>query len=179
MKNRILAILILLLMSACAELVKTAPNWSDDLPQYSYFYNEYQRDSINSKIQPLDQYLTWVERFYHGWELYPNGWNTIKQDLLQRITDQAFASEVAQKMDDLGLSISQEWAKNNDTRIINTRHVSIWGNALVKSLQHGETLEIIARINADVQDLVLKNISADLITENRFYAEDDIFKDIN
>lgn len=179
MKTRILAILMVVLMPACAVLVKTVPDWSDDLPQYGYFYDEYKRDSVNSKIQPLDQYLTWVERFYHGWELYPNGWNTIKHDLLLRIADPAVAHEVAQKMDDLGLSISQEWAKNNDTRIINTRHVSIWGNALLKSLEHGETLDIIARINADVQDLILKNISADLITENRFYAEDDIFKDIN
>ncbi len=155
------------------------PVWPDDLPKYTYFIGEYQRDSVNTNTQTLDQYLTWVKRFYQGWELYPSGWNSIKQDLLLRIKDPILAGEVKDKMDDLGLSISREWAKSNDTRAINTRHVSIWGNALLKSLQQGETLQIIERITADVQDLIGKKISADVITENRFYAEEDIFKDVN
>jgi hypothetical protein len=179
MKIRILAILIITGLPACGTLMAKDPVWSDDLPRYAYFFNEYQRDSINTNVQTLEQYLAWVQRFYSGWELYPSGWNSIKGDLLLRIKDPALAGEVNNKMDDLGLSISREWAKNNDTRVINTRHVSIWGNALLKSLQQGETLEVIARITADVQDLIGKKITADAITENRFYAEEDIFKDVN
>lgn len=179
MKTRFLAILIIVVLPACGTLMAKDPIWPDDLPRYAYFFNEYQRDVVNTNSQTLDQYLTWVMRFYHGWELYPSGWNNIKQDLLFRIKDPALANEVKDKMDNLGLSISREWAKNNDTRVINTRHVSIWGNALLKSLQQGETLQIIERITADVRDLIGKKISADVITENRFYAEEDIFKDVN
>lgn len=179
MKIRLLAILMIMVLPACGTIMTKNQVWPDDLPRYDYFFNEYQRDSVNTNTQTLDQYLTWVKRFYQGWELYPSGWNNIKQDLLLRIKDPVLAGEVKEKMDDLGLSISREWAKNNDSRVINTRHVSIWGNALLKSLQQGETLEIIERITADVHDLIAKKISADVITENRFYAEEDIFKDVN
>ncbi|MBD9356289.1 hypothetical protein [Methylomonas albis] len=123
MKIRILAIFIIMVLPACGILIAKDPAWSDDLPKYAYFFNEYQRDSINTNVQTLEQYLTWVQRFYNGWELYPSGWNSIKQDLLLRINDPALAGEVNNKMDDLGLSISSEWAKNNDTRVINIAYV--------------------------------------------------------
>jgi hypothetical protein len=179
MKIQLLAILIIMVFPACGILSTKDSMWPDDLPRYEYFLQEYQRDLVNTNTQNLDQYLTWVTRFYHGWELYPSGWNNIKHDLLLRIKDPQLAKDVNDKMDDLGLSISREWAKNNDTRVINTRHVSIWGNALLKSLEKGETLQIIERIASDVQDLIGKKISADVITENRFYVEEDIFKDVN
>ena len=168
-----------MVLTACGTLPVKGPIWPAELPKYDYFLNLYQRDTVNASIQPQDQYLSWVIRFYQGWELYPKGWNDITQDVLLSIKAPALAGDVKDKMVGLGLSIAGEWAKNNETRIINTRHVAIWGNALLKSLQQGETLEIIDRVAADVQDLISKRISADVITENRFYVEEDIFKEVN
>jgi hypothetical protein len=179
MQIRRLIWLLIFAVSGCADYQIKESAWSNELPPEEYFLKSYMRDSINSNLQPFDQYLTWIKRFYQGWEVYPNGWNNVTQDLLHKIKDPVALEEIKQQMDRLGKSISGEWAKNNATRRINTQHVSIWGNALLKSVEYGETSKILDRITADVDDLLGNRISADVITENRFYIEEDIFKDIN
>jgi hypothetical protein len=179
MQKHLLLIILIMILPACATLQSNQALWSADLPAQEYFVNEFQRDTVNHQQQTLDQYLTWVTRFYEGTELYPKGWNHITQALLLRITEAEQANEVKDKMQRLGLLISGEWAKNNQTRLINTRHVSIWGNALIKSLEQGETLELLARVSADVDDLLAQRLAADAITEGRFYAEEDVLDYIN
>ena len=174
--RRLFLVIILAALQACSANQATETAWPDELPPHEYFLNLYQQDSTNNNIQNLDQYMTWVIRFYQGSELYPNGWNSVTQTLLLGIKDLESANGVEDKMARLGLLISGEWAKNNSTRLINTRHISIWGNALLKSLEHGETLELIDRVTADVEDLLASRISSDVITENRFYAEEDILQ---
>ena len=175
MPLRYLFLAIIIALPACAANNVKEPSWPNELPPHDDFLYLYLQDSTNNNIQNLDQYMTWVIRFYQGWELYPNGWNNVTQELLLRINAPDLANEIKEKMDRLGFLISGEWAKNNKTRIINTRHVSIWGNALMKSLEHGETLELIDRITIDVEDLLASRISPEIITEDRFYAEEDIF----
>ncbi|AEG01882.1 hypothetical protein [Methylomonas methanica] len=172
-------ILGILLLPACATVQENDTDWPAQLPPHGYFLRSYQGDAINAGLQPLAQYLLWVKRFYRGWELYPSGWENVTRDLLLRVKQPELADEIEEKMGRLGLVISAEWAKNNRTRLINSRHVSIWGNALLKSLEQGETLQILERVAADVDDLLHHRISADVITASRFYAEDDIFIDIN
>ncbi len=176
---RLFLLVMMLAVCGCAATPAKSPAWSEALPAEDYFLIVYQQDGANSSRQNLDDYLNWVQRFYQGWELYPNGWNAITAALLQRLADPEVAAAVQDKMAGLGLLIGAEWAKNNQTRSINTRHVSIWGNALLKSLAQGETLLLLDKVSADVDDLLGKRISADVITEDRFYAEEDIFKNIN
>lgn len=177
--RRLTWLLIFAVVSGCADYQIKESAWSNELPLKEYFLKSYQRDSINANLQPLDQYLAWVKRFYLGWEAYPSGWNNVTQDLLYKIKDPVATEEIKHKMDRLGKSISAEWSKNNTTRRICSQHISIWGNALLKSVEYGETLKILDRVAADVDDLLENRISADVITENRFYLEEDIFKDIN
>lgn len=179
MQFRRLIWLLIFAVSGCADYQIKESAWPNELPPEEYFLKNYLRDSINVNLQPLDQYLTWVKRFYHGWEVHPTGWNNVTQDLLYKIKDPVATDEIRLKMDRLGKSISGEWAKNNTTRRISTQHISIWGNALLKSVEYGETHKILDRVAMDVEDLLDNRISADVITENRFYIEEDIFKDIN
>ncbi len=179
MQIRQLVILGLVMLPACATVQENDTDWPERLPPHGYFLTSYQGDAINAGLQPLEQYLLWVKRFYRGWELYPSGWDNVTRDLLLRVKQPELADEIEEKMGRLGLVISAEWAKNNQTRLINSRQVSIWGNALIKSLEQGETLEILEQVAADVDDLLHHRISADAITASRFYAEDDIFIDIN
>lgn len=177
---RHLTLLVVFILPACAAVQEKELIWPKELPAHDYFLNIYRQDSTNAKLQPVDQYMLWVMRFYQGSELYPNGWDNVTQDLLLRIKEPELAIEIKNKMEHLGLLISGEWAKNNKTRLITSQHVSIWGNALLRSLEQGETLDILERVAADVDDLMSNKISADVITENRFYAvEEDIFKEIN
>ena len=177
--SRFLIILAILSLQACAGLSGRQSAWPDDLPSRDYFLNSYREDTVNAELQSLDEYLAWVKCFYRGSDLYANGWNSVTGELLLRIKDPESVEDVRQKMQRLGRLIGGEWAKNNQTRIINTRHVSIWGSALLKSLQQGETLAIIGRIDSDVDDLLAYRIAAEVITTDRFYAEEDVLEYVN
>ena len=179
MSIRYLLLVILFCLSGCAGQTLKDSAWSADLPAQDHFLIAYQQDTVNSSRQNLDDYLTWVMRFYQGNDICPNGWNHITADIVQRVKDPEQAYILQDKMAGLGLRIAGEWAKDNQARSINSRHVSIWGNALIKSIAQGETLQLIDRVSADVDDLLGKRISADVITEDRFYAEEDIFSNIN
>ncbi len=166
-------------MTACAEHTLQELDWPNELPTYDTFLDDYRRDPTNARYQTLAQYLSWVKRFYLGWELYPRGWVHLSQDLLFRIDDPLLAAELKDRLANLSAVIASEWAKDNRVRHIDTRQVSIWGNALLTSLRYGETLSIPERVTEDVHDLLNNRISSEVITENRFYAEEDIFSEID
>jgi hypothetical protein len=163
------------ILSACAPNQVKESAWSAELPPRNYFLNSYEQDDTNKKKQSQGEYLTWVIRFYEGWELYPRGWNKITQELLMKIKNPQIAQLIKTKMNRAGLLISSEWAKDNHCRTISTRHVALWGNALMKSVDRGESLQLIDRVTADVQGLLARKISADAISADRFYQsyEDD------
>ncbi|WP_347986280.1 hypothetical protein [Methylomonas sp. AM2-LC] len=179
MQNCHLILLLAILLPACAASPTKTAIWSDEVPAQSYFKEVYAQDNNNNSRQTLEEYLLWVMRFYQGTELYANGWNTITQAILLKNDTPERVAELKDKMERLGFLVSSEWAKDNQTRIITTRHVSIWGNALLKSLELGESLALIDRVTADVEDLLAKRISAEMITEDRFYAEEDVFQYLN
>ncbi len=179
MSIRLLVLLLIFALPGCAVFSAKEPLWPAELKHQAYFLSLYQQDAGNAKLQNLDQYLGWVISFYQGTELHPRGWNSIKTDLLRKNPEAAFANELQHKLERLGLMIAGEWAKNNQTRLITTRHVAIWGNALMKSAEQGETLELLDRVTIDVEDLLARRLAADAIKEDRFYAEEDIFQSIN
>jgi len=149
------------------------------MPAQAQFAEHYQQDRRNANLQSLEQYLTWVERFYQGWDMYPSGWNQISYDLTAKIADPSAKIAVETKLRHLGVAIAAEWAKDNAARCITTRHVAIWGNALRKSAERSKIEEILDRVLDDVDNLLNHRIAADVITENRFYVEEDVLNDIN
>lgn len=179
MQKRLLILLMAITLPACVALPTKSGLWSDDVPAQAYFLEVYAQDTNNNSRQNLDQYLTWVMRFYQGSELYANGWNNITQAILFKNNVPEMAAKIKDKMARLGLLVSSEWAKDNQIRLITTRHVAIWGNALLKSLEQGESLVLIDRVMVDVEDLLASRISADAITEDRFYAEEEVFQYLN
>lgn len=166
-------------LSGCvAQTAKESTGFAQ-LPGNEYFLKLYRQDKGNNTIQSLDEYLNWVRCFYEGTDLYPYGWRSITQTVLQKIDSPDMKNVVRGRMAQLGMLISGEWAKNNQTRLINSRQVSIWGNALIKSLEQGKILDLIEQVNADMENLLARKISADVITEDRFYAEEDFFDAVN
>lgn len=163
----------MLALSGCVAHQVKESTWPEDLPPRAYFLKQYQQDTVNKNIQNQEEYLTWIIRFYKGWELYPSGWNNITQEVLLKLKNRQAANKVKVKMERLGLLISEEWAKNNKTRIINTRHVSVWGSALLKSLDHDETLQLIDRVSMDIDNLLAHKIAVDAIAADRYYAQDE------
>ena len=166
-------ILAVSLISACTSNRVSDADWPKDIPPRAYFLKVYHADAVNKKIQTEEEYFTWILRFYNGWELYRRGWVKMTNELMEQLHDPQQAQEVRHKIDRIGKLVSGEWAKKSDTRTIYLRHVSVWGNALLESLDRNEALPLINRINQDVDDLLAHRISVDVITAERYYPRDE------
>ena len=173
--TRLPAILILVAgLFACStnKVVHQVDAWPNEMPSRAYFLNIYEADETNKKIQTQEEYLTWIVRFYSGWELYRRGWIKMTDELVAQVDDRTQVKEIRYKIDRIGRLVSGEWAKKSDTRTIYLRHVSIWGNALLESLDRDEALPLINRVNQDVDDLLAHRINADIITAERYFPAD-------
>ncbi|PPD30790.1 MAG: hypothetical protein CTY19_15310 [Methylomonas sp.] len=166
-------------LCGCSATTVRQSAWPEALSQQAGFSDYYDQDRHNAQLQSQEQYLTWVQRFYQGWELYPTGWNSISRDLTAKIADPALKNTIQTKLQQLGRVIAAEWAKDNAVRRITTRHVAIWGNALQKSAERAEIPEILDRVTDDVDNLLNNRIAADVITENRFYPDADVLNEVN
>lgn len=164
-------------LSSCANHAPKEKLWPTDMPPRSDFVAAYEADLENKKDQDLDEYLLWVFRFYQGWELYRNGWSQVINDSLIGVTEPAVAAEIKTKMVFMGSSIACEWAKNKKDRRILTRHVVVWGNALIESIKRGERLSLIDKVLSDVAAILDQKIGKDDVKAERYYPKDkdDIF----
>lgn len=165
-----IVILLLSLVSGCTHL---RDQWPDQVPSRTLFVNTYNDDTDNKDIQTQEEYLLWIQRFYLGWEIYRRGWLQMTDELVAEVDDPKQQKIIEKKMHNLGLKISREWAKKTKQRRIYTRHVAIWGNALLESLDKGESMLLIDKVNEDVNALLAHKIEPKMITENRYYAQDE------
>ena len=163
----------LILLNACSHHQIARDGWPQAIPPSTYFLSIYNADSANKAIQTEDEYFTWIIRFYNGWELYRRGWTKMSNELLEQVEDPAQIKEIKFKIDRIGRLVSGEWAKKVKQRTIFTRHVAIWGNALLESLDRGEPLPLINKINQDVDDLLAHKIHPDVITAARYFPPDE------
>ena len=163
-------------LTACATRPPQEASWPTNIPPRSFFVEHYESDLENKSGQDVDEYLLWVIRFYEGWELYRNGWVKVTEDSLIGVKDPTIAQEIRTKMGLIGEGIACEWAKNKKDRRILTRHVVVWGNALVESIKRDQELPLINRVLADVNGLLLKQIALDDVKAERYFPrEDDVF----
>lgn len=180
MKSKIILILTLVglfLLSACATRSQQASSWPSDMPSREFFVAHYESDVENKDGQDVDEYLLWVLRFYKGWELYSNGWSNVTEDSLHGVTDPVLAQEIRTKMNLIGEGIACEWAKNKKDRRILTRHVVVWGNALIESIKRDQELPLINRVLADVNGLLVNQVAMDDVKAERYFPRDgdDVF----
>ncbi|MCE3251582.1 MAG: hypothetical protein K0Q67_592 [Cellvibrio sp.] len=174
--TRLPAILILISsLFACSstKIARQTDSWPSEMPSRTYFLKVYEADDTNKQIQTQEEYLTWIVRFYNGWELYRRGWITMTDELIAQVENPHQVEEIRYKIDRIGRLVSGEWAKKSDTRTIYLRHVSIWGNALLESLDRDQALPLINRVNQDVDDLLANRINPDIITAERYFPADE------
>lgn len=179
MIGRVLMFLAIGWLCGCSAELVIQSAWPETLPPQTWFTDRYEQDRQNAERQSREQYLTWVERFYQSWDMYPTGWSQISRDLVAKIADPTAKMKGETKLLHLGVAIAAEWAKDNTVRLITTRHVAIWGNALRKSAERAEIMEIVDLVLDDVDNLLNHRMAADIIAENRFYADEDVLNEIN
>lgn len=161
------------LVTACTSHAPKQANWPQGMPSRDYFVAQYDADVENKKEEDLEEYLLWVVRFYEGWELYHNGWIKVTKDSVATVKDEQKAAEITHKMNLIGQGIASEWAKGKKDRRILTKHIVVWGNALVESIKRNEEIPLIDRVLADVNGLVAREVAIEEIRADRYYPRDD------
>jgi len=161
-------LLMLLLVTACSITTYT-DIWPENIPSRNYFTHYYAQDKAHQNVLSQDDYLTWVHRFYFGWKLYKRGWLQTTDELKKTLSTVPEQQLAAQKMYELGRLVAPEWAKNTRYRVINTRHISIWGVSLTESINQGEQLMMLDSISRDVDALLAGTLQPRDIDYDRYY----------
>lgn len=164
-----LGLLTALLCTACIRAPVDEADWPDELPPIRYYQDAYAQDQGNREIQPFESYLNWVRRFYQGWKLYPDGWLSTSRDIVHGIDDPDAKQRLDAKLAELGKLISAEWAKNSADRAIRSRELSVWGQALLKSVNNDEEEHLVDRISGDVNALLAGRLEPTDIELQRYY----------
>jgi hypothetical protein len=161
-----LIVLCLLMLAGCASS-RVLSEWPETVPEQSIFLQAYQQDLDNQAQQSDVEYLTWVVRFYEGWEMMATGWNDMTPVVLSDLSPQQ-SEQVAEMRDNLGVMIAAEWAKDNDERIIDTRMLSLWGGVMVAALDPEVRIDAIALITDDVERLLAGELAPARINDARY-----------
>lgn len=170
MKNAFLLIIIASMLAACSS-APNKDNWSTEIPQRSYFTDYYAQDPANQEMISQHEYLTWIHRFYFGWELYSRGWLQATDELAASLKTPEDKQSGREKMLGIGALISPEWAKNRNHRVINLRHINIWGNAINAAMVRKEQLTVLNLIRKDIDQLLARTMLPKDITSSRYHEE--------
>lgn len=152
--------------------------WPGDLPPREAFVERYRADALNRKQQSLTQYLLGIKRFYEGWRLYQRGWNDLVPEVLASVDSPEQRRELEQRLHRLGMDIASEWAKTREAGKIETRHLSVWGNAMRDAMARGDTCRMVDRIGRDVDRILNNRLKVSEISADRYYQQDenDVFR---
>jgi hypothetical protein len=156
-------------LAACVSIPRVT-DLPEHLPPVSWYVAAWQDDSANQQYQSLDEYLVWVRRFYEGFNIAP-GWDDLTRQVLERIpaSDQEVVSS---RLFELGRTISVEWAKSNEERLIDTRNAAVWRDALQEALSQGDLDNYLDRVDADVSAILAGSLAGEEIRFERYYVDE-------
>jgi hypothetical protein len=101
-------------------------------PQPEDFRPHYDRDASNRGRQTWEQYWGWVQSFYAG-NFFTKGWNNRASWLLENVRSEAGRKRLRTELNALGREIAAEWAKDYDTRTVDSADLLTWGKMMEKS----------------------------------------------
>ena len=168
-RQRVWLPVILTILTGCAGS-RVLTDWPPTVPPQDYFLQAYAQDSANQQHQSAEEYLTWIVRFYDGWEFMATGWNDITPAVLDGMngTERSHAEQTSRL---LGQRISAEWAKDNSVRRIDTAMLSLWGSVLLAVELPAQRLAAIDLIHRDVGRLLSGDMHSSQISEQRYINE--------
>ena len=85
----------------------------------------YRADTANQTLQTEQAYLEWILGFYQGTLIYPTGWLDVEEVLLES-TEPESRAQLDERLEQLGITIGAEWAKENEARLIDNRMLALW-----------------------------------------------------
>lgn len=141
--------------------------WPEQLPAQRYFVSSYEQDSENKALQSQEDYLTWIVRFYLGWELMPTGWHDLRENMLFGLEGSDYV-EMEQDLGALGAKISAEWAKDNSVRKIDSAMLSLWGSVIQADFAVDARMSSVELIMQDVNAVLVGATPPSAINEERY-----------
>jgi len=163
-----LAVIFLLsaLMASCMS-GRILEHWPEEIPEQGHFRHLYRTDNSNAQVQSEIEYLTWVARFYQGWELMPMGWDDISESVLVDLDPDQYR-HIHRELNRIGAQISGEWAKDNSVRDIDSRMLGLWAAVMQADFSAAYRLQAVELIAQDVALLLSGTIAAESIDEYRY-----------
>ena len=149
----VLLTVCLLGLGACAIIPRSVQEWPPELPPKDYYIEYYRNDPSNHSLQSETEYLTWVRRFYLGWELYPFGWMDLESDV-RGLIGNSIVDTVSDKLRALGRTISADWARHNTLHRITTSILALWGEVIEAALEADKADAAIDLITRDAESLI-------------------------
>ena len=160
-------------VAGCASAPPAAEDWPRSVPPRANYEQLHALDAANGEIEPLDDYLVWVTRFYEGWGPFPYGWNAMSEAALEAVPEERYAL-VAAKLDYLGQLISGEWAKSRARTRIPNRALAAWAQAMNEAIERGEVEALLDRAIADVERVLAGDLDGGTIRIERYYPDLDL-----
>ena len=167
----LLGLLCCALLVSCSSMepAQTPPDAAED----PWFAAQYEQDDANQAVQERQEYLSWIQRFYNGMNRIP-GWQFMSEQVVEKapVDEQA---EVSQRLNSLGRVIAAEWAKDNRVRLITTRMVNIWRQALEEAVSQEELLPYLEQVETDIERLLAERLPPEEIEFERYFIDEFAF----
>ena len=157
--------LICLTLLTCRSIDIT--DWPASLPAQDYFVEAYEADAVNQELQSRQEYLQWILSFYDGTVIAPTGWEAMQSMVVQNAAPEQ-RSALNALLFELGGQIAAEWAKENSSRAIDSRMLSIWGSVLQIVSGPEQLYAAIQLIRADIEGLLNRDMLGDEINDSRY-----------
>lgn len=168
---KFLLLSFIVLLSACVTAPE-AEQWPQDMPPRSYFVDYYAQDKAHQQVLSERGYLTWIYRFYKGWELYSRGWLQATDELADSLTTPEDKAHGRELMEEIGLLISPDWAKSDPYRSITVRHVALWGNVILQAMVEDQQFPMLYHIRDDAKQMLAGNLDPKAVKKSRYMAEE-------
>jgi len=170
----VLVMITLTILSACQTL-DTTHNWPSELPNRQIFVDGFlqKRNTSDVDSQVLEAHLIWIQRFYQGTILYPNGWNKATSMFLKTIENDKKKSKLRRRMHLLGIDIACEWAQDNGIRNIDSTNIAVWASALREAASINDHEGYITKVEEDVAKLIAGEMRSNEIEFERYYPDED------
>ncbi len=164
---RFAVIILLSALSASCMSSRILDQWPEDIPEQRHFRHLYQGDKANAQLQSEVEYLTWVARFYQGWEMMPIGWDDISGSVLVDLQPSQYR-HIDRKLSRIGVQISGEWAKDNSVREIDSRMLSLWAGVMQADFSAEYRVQAVDLIAQDVALLLQGALAPEAVDEYRY-----------
>ncbi len=167
-----------LILGAC-QTIDHRKTWPPELPDQALFIQGFleKRQVASASDAQLNYHLGWIKKFYLGTRLYPHGWLSASNQYLSSMTQSEPEQEALRlRLSALGVAIANEWAQDNDVRLITNTNIATWASAMRTAAQRHEHEMFITKVEQDVQHLLEKTITAKDIQYERYF-EEEVFDD--